>query len=73
MVCDDAAIARAARDQGINVSPLSMQYRHGKVQRGLVMGFAAMDANATEKAMVRLRSVLEQAITAARRAPDGPR
>jgi GntR family transcriptional regulator/MocR family aminotransferase len=71
--CDDAAIARAARDQGINVSPLSMQYRHGKVQRGLVMGFAAMDANATEKAMVRLRSVLEQAITAARRAPGGPR
>ena len=71
--CDDAAIARAALDQGINVSPLSMQYRHGKVQRGLVMGFAAMDANATEKAMVRLRSVLEQAITAARRAPAGPR
>ena len=29
--CDDAAIARAARDQGINVSPLSIQYRHGKV------------------------------------------
>jgi GntR family transcriptional regulator/MocR family aminotransferase len=58
--CDDAAIARAALAQGINVSPLSMQYRHGKPQRGLAMGFAAMDAAATERGMVKLRAVLEQ-------------
>ena len=57
--CDDVAVARAALDQGINVSPLSIQYRHGKAQRGLVMGFAAVDANATEKAMIRLRAVLQ--------------
>ena len=57
--CDDIAVARAALDQGINVSPLSIQYRHGKAQRGLVMGFAAVDANATEKAMIRLRAVLQ--------------
>jgi GntR family transcriptional regulator/MocR family aminotransferase len=56
--CDDAAIARAALAQGINVSPLSMQYRHGKPQRGLAMGFAAMDAAATERGMIKLRAVL---------------
>jgi GntR family transcriptional regulator/MocR family aminotransferase len=59
--CDDVAIAQAARDQGINVSPLSMQYRHGTPRRGLLMGFAAVDANTTEKAMGRLRSVLQGA------------
>ena len=57
--CDDVAVTRAALAQGINVSPLSIQYRHGKAQRGLVMGFAAVDANATEKAMIRLRAVLQ--------------
>ena len=56
---DDVAVARAALDQGINVSPLSIQYRHGKAQRGLAMGFAAVDANTTEKAMIRLRGVLQ--------------
>ena len=61
--------------QGINVSPLSIQYRHGKAQRGLAMGFAAMDAAATERGMIKLRGVLQQAqpyvtqVTAARRAP----
>jgi GntR family transcriptional regulator/MocR family aminotransferase len=59
--CDDAAIARAALAQGINVSPLSMQYRHGKPERGLAMGFAAMDAAATERGMIKLRGVLAQA------------
>ena len=47
--CDDVAVARAAFDQGINVSPLSIQYRHGKAQRGLAMGFAAVDANTPPK------------------------
>ena len=65
--CDDAAIARAAGGQGINVSPLSMQYRHGGRRRGLLMGFAAVDANTTEKAMSRLRSVLQEAFGQARR------
>jgi GntR family transcriptional regulator/MocR family aminotransferase len=59
--CDDVAVARAALDQGINVSPLSIQYRHGRAQRGLAMGFAAVDAYATEKAMIKLRGVLQQA------------
>jgi GntR family transcriptional regulator/MocR family aminotransferase len=59
--CDDRAVARAALEQGINVSPLSIQYRHGNVQSGLVMGFAAVDAPATERAIGRLRQVVEGA------------
>ena len=60
--CDDKVVARAALEQGINVSPLSIQYRHRQVQRGLVMGFAAADEKTTKKAMSKLRDVLRTAI-----------
>ena len=60
--CDDKAIARAALEQGINVSPLSIQYRHSKVQRGLVMGFAAVDEKITKKAMGKAREVLRTSV-----------
>ena len=56
---DDKAVAAAARDYGVNVSPLSIQYRHGEVQRGLLMGFAAADEKTTKKAMGKLRDVLQ--------------
>ena len=56
---DDKAVAAAARDYGVNVSPLSIQYRHGQVQRGLLMGFAAADEKTTKKAMGKLRDVLQ--------------
>lgn len=56
---DDKAVAAAARDHGVNVSPLSIQYRHGQVQRGLLMGFAAADEKTTKKAMGKLRDVLQ--------------
>jgi GntR family transcriptional regulator / MocR family aminotransferase len=62
--CDDRAIAEAALDQGINVSPLSMQYRHGRRRQGLVMGFAAVDAATTEKGMARLARVLRATLGA---------
>ena len=55
---DDRVVARAALEQGINVSPLSIQYRHSNIQRGLVMGFAAADEKTTKKAMAKLRDVL---------------
>ena len=55
---DDKAVAAAARNHGVNVSPLSIQYRHGQVQRGLLMGFAAADEKTTKKAMGKLRDVL---------------
>ncbi len=58
---NDRIIARAALEQGVNVSPLSIQYRHGQVERGLLMGFAAADERATQKAMGKLRDVLREA------------
>lgn len=58
---DDKAVARAALAQGVNVSPLSIQYRHGNVQRGLLMGFAAANEKTTKKAMEKLREVLRTA------------
>jgi GntR family transcriptional regulator/MocR family aminotransferase len=63
--CDDKVIAHAALEQGVNVSPLSIQYRHGKVQRGLVMGFAAADEKTTKKAMSKLRDVLSRHFSSA--------
>lgn len=57
--CDDRAIAEAALAQGVNVSPLSMQYRHGKPRQGLVMGFAAVDVATTGKGMAKLARVLQ--------------
>jgi GntR family transcriptional regulator/MocR family aminotransferase len=55
---DDKVIARAALAQGVNVSPLSIQYRHSNIQRGLLMGFAAADEKTTKKAMEKLQEVL---------------
>jgi GntR family transcriptional regulator/MocR family aminotransferase len=40
---DDRLVAAAAGAKGINVSPLSMQFRHGRPKSGLVMGFAAVE------------------------------
>lgn len=47
-----------AHEQGINVSPLSIQYQHGVVQRGLVMGFAACDEKTTRQGLRKLRQIL---------------
>ena len=57
--CSDGAVAEAALQQGINVAALSIQYRHGTQQNGLVMGFAAADAQTTEKTMQKFRTVLQ--------------
>lgn len=40
---NDIAIAAAARRRGLNVSPLSMHYRHAKPASGLVLGYAAIN------------------------------
>ncbi|MGE0007661.1 MAG: PLP-dependent aminotransferase family protein [Parvibaculaceae bacterium] len=55
---DDAAVAREARRQGVNVSPLSLQYRFQPKLKGLLMGFAAADAKATQKGIAKLAQVL---------------
>ncbi|MBG1232384.1 aminotransferase class I/II-fold pyridoxal phosphate-dependent enzyme [Aestuariivirga litoralis] len=57
---DDRKIAAEAGKQGINVSPLSMQFRGTGKQSGLLMGFAAADANATRRAMSGLAKLLER-------------
>jgi GntR family transcriptional regulator/MocR family aminotransferase len=57
--CNDTSIAEAALQHGINVSALSIQYRHGTKQNGLVMGFAAADAQTTEKTMQKFRTLLK--------------
>lgn len=38
----DVAIAAAARRRGINISPLSMHYRHNNPAPGLLLGYAAI-------------------------------
>jgi GntR family transcriptional regulator/MocR family aminotransferase len=58
---DDRAIAAKARAQGINVSPLSLQYHQAVSQSGLVMGFAASDERTTRNGMQKLRTVLKEA------------
>jgi GntR family transcriptional regulator/MocR family aminotransferase len=54
---DDQKIAHEAAKQGVNVSPLSLQYRGSAQQRGLLMGFAAADANVTRRSMEILAKV----------------
>ena len=44
---DDTAIVRMAAQERVNVSALSMQFRHRPTASGLVMGFAAADERAT--------------------------
>jgi GntR family transcriptional regulator / MocR family aminotransferase len=63
---DDKKVARAALELGINVSPLSIQYRHDSNERGLVMGFAAADEKITKKAMLKLRNLFQATMTSLR-------
>jgi len=56
---DDRAVVEALYRQGINVSALSIQYRHDRPRNGLVMGFAAVDRETTERGIRKVRAVLE--------------
>ena len=58
---DDRIVAARARLQGINVSPLSIQYQHAGGERGLVMGFAASDEKTTRTGMRKLKAILKEA------------
>jgi hypothetical protein len=42
---------------GVNVSPYSMQFRHGGATPGLVLGFAAAGAKAQRRGLLRLAEV----------------
>jgi GntR family transcriptional regulator/MocR family aminotransferase len=55
---DDRVAADRARSAGVNVSPLSLQYREPTSRSGLLMGFAAADAPAIRHAMRHLEKAL---------------
>jgi GntR family transcriptional regulator/MocR family aminotransferase len=57
---DDRMIADEARRHGINVSPLSLQYRFQPARNGLLMGFAAADGRTTQRSMQRLAQVFSR-------------
>jgi GntR family transcriptional regulator/MocR family aminotransferase len=57
---NDRKIATEAGKLGVNLSPLSLQYRGVAQQRGLLMGFAASDENVTRRAMAILANVLRR-------------
>jgi GntR family transcriptional regulator/MocR family aminotransferase len=59
--CDDRAVAAAARRRGINVSPLSIHYRHSAPRAGLVMGYAATDVAAMPRGLRILREAFCEA------------
>jgi GntR family transcriptional regulator/MocR family aminotransferase len=59
---DDQSVTRAAQAKGINVSPLSLHYRHDRPNHGLVLGFAASDERSTLRAMRNLRQILKALI-----------
>jgi GntR family transcriptional regulator/MocR family aminotransferase len=58
--CDDTEAARRAQAAGVNVSPLSLQYRGPAPRSGLLMGFAAADTRNTRRAMRQLAAAIEE-------------
>lgn len=56
-VCDDA------RRLGVNVSPLSVQYRHGSARHGLLLGYAACDEPTTRQGLRLLGAALRASET----------
>jgi GntR family transcriptional regulator/MocR family aminotransferase len=58
---DDRAVAAAAEQRGINVSPLSIHYRHSKPPAGLVMGYAATNETMMKHGFKLLREALREA------------
>ncbi|WP_448949968.1 rhizopine catabolism transcriptional regulator MocR [Labrys neptuniae] len=55
----DAVVAERGRRRHLNLSPLSMHYRHGVPRQGLVLGYAASDAAATQRGILSLRETFE--------------
>jgi GntR family transcriptional regulator/MocR family aminotransferase len=57
---DDRAVAAAARRRGVNVSPLSIHYRHSRPPPGLVMGYAATNDAVMQRGFRLLREALRE-------------
>ncbi len=56
---DDHEVVARMRANGLRGVPLSMHFRHIAPLRGLVLGFAGQDSNRAERALIRLRAILE--------------
>lgn len=56
---EDTAIAQAALDASISATPLSIHYRHGSPEHGLILGFASVDERRTHLGLARLRSTFQ--------------
>ncbi|MFD1881302.1 PLP-dependent aminotransferase family protein [Paracoccus pacificus] len=67
---DDHMIATEARKLGVNLSPLSIQYRHEPGRQGLVIGFAAVNERNIPPGLRNLRRLFETLDRAQDRAPD---
>lgn len=59
---DDRAVVAAARRRGMNVAPLSIQYRHGDARSGLVMGYAATSESAMPSGFRQLAEAIREVI-----------
>jgi GntR family transcriptional regulator/MocR family aminotransferase len=55
---DDGAVAARARALGVNVSPLSIQYRHRPARSGLLIGYAAADDPTMHRGLDLLRRAM---------------
>jgi GntR family transcriptional regulator / MocR family aminotransferase len=56
----DTDIVQEAEKAGINLSPLSMYYRHGKEVNGFVLGYAAIQPKKMKHYLSELRSILQR-------------
>jgi len=56
---EDKAMARAALDASISATPLSIHYRHGSPEHGLILGFASADERDMHLGLKRLRTAFQ--------------
>jgi GntR family transcriptional regulator / MocR family aminotransferase len=61
---DDVKISQDARQQGVNCTPLSVHFRHGRPESGLMIGYAATDERQIARAVFRLSNVVKAHLAA---------
>jgi len=59
---DDHVMAAEVRARGMNISPLSMQYRHGSPSQGLVLGYAGANEATMRKGIAALQEARRTAM-----------
>ena len=61
---EDVKVAAAARQRGLNISPLSMHYRHADPAQGLVLGYATIPETGMPAAFRSLKQAFVEGTTA---------